>query len=129
VLKQGDFARIALANPKTAPYGAAAVTVMERLGVSDALLGKRITGDSIAQTYQFVATGNVALGFVALAQIALDRGVGSHWVIPQTLYDPIRQDAVLLRRGRDNPAAVALLDYLRSDAALAVIRRYGYATD
>lgn len=128
-LKQGDFARVALANPKTAPYGAAAVTVMERLGVTDALLTKRVMGDSIAQTYQFVATGNAELGFVALAQIALDRGVGNHWLIPQTLYDPIRQDAVLLQRGRNNPAAVALLDYLRSDAALAVIRNYGYATD
>jgi molybdate transport system substrate-binding protein len=128
-LKQGDFARLALANPKTAPYGAAAVTVMQRLGVNEDLQAKRVTGDSIAQAYQFVATGNAELGFVALAQIALDSDAGSHWEIPQALYEPIRQDAVLLQRGRENPAALALLDYLRSAAARAVIHKYGYATE
>jgi molybdate transport system substrate-binding protein len=128
-LKQGEFARLALANPKTAPYGAAAVTVMQRLGVNEDLLAKRVTGDSIAQAYQFVATRNAELGFVALAQIALDSKAGSHWEVPQDLYDPIRQDAVLLQRGRENPAARALLEYLRSDAARAVIHKFGYVTD
>jgi molybdate transport system substrate-binding protein len=126
-LRRGDFARLALANPKTAPYGAAAVSVMQRLGVDAALMAKRVTGDSVAQAYQFVATGNAELGFVALAQLVRDT-TGNHWDIPQALYDPLRQDAVLLPRGRDNPAAEALLDYLRSDAAQAIMRRYGYAT-
>lgn len=127
-LQQGHFDRLALANPKTAPYGAAAVDVMQHLGVDEALMAKRVTGDSIAQAYQFVASGNAALGFVAMAQIALDDS-GSRWDIPQSLYEPIRQDAVLLQRGRDNPAAAALLAFLQSADARRVIRRYGYDTE
>lgn len=127
-LYQDDFKRIALANPKTAPYGAAAETVMQRLGVAEALSGKRVQGDSIAQTYQFVATGNVELGFVALAQVALSNE-GKGWEIPQELYPPIRQDAVLLERGRGNPIARELLTFLQQDAATGIIHRYGYATE
>lgn len=127
-LRMGKFDRIALANPKTAPYGAAAVSVMQKLGVERALSAKRVQGDSIAQTYQFVATGNVEMGFVSLAQVALI-DTGKSWKIPQDLYTPIRQDAVLLERGKDNPVARELLTYLKQDSARQVIQKYGYAAD
>ena len=128
VLRDGDFNKLAIANPKTAPYGAAAVEIMQKLGVYETLRPKLVRGENIAQTYQFVATGNAQLGFVALAQIALNDS-GSHWPVPEELYSPIRQDVVLLDRGKDNPAARALLEYLRSDAAQKVVRKYGYGTD
>ena len=124
-LKRGDFKRIALANPKTAPYGAASVKVMEQLGVAKALRPKWVRGDNIAQTHQFIATGNAEVGFVALAQIVLNNQ-GKHWVIPQDLYEPIHQDAVLLTKGKSNPAASAFLAYLKSDEARKVIGSYGY---
>ena len=127
-LRRGDFNRIALANPKTAPYGAAAVSVMQQLGVEQALAPKRVQGDSIAQTYQFVATGNVEMGFVALSQVTLN-ATGNRWIIPQELYVPIRQDAVLLESGKANPAAVALIDFIKSEAGRKIIRKYGYASD
>lgn len=127
-LSEDDFQKLAIANPKTAPYGAASVEVMRNLGLYQQLAPKLVLGDSISQTHQFVATGNAQLGFVALAQIALD-GSGSRWPVPENLYTPIRQDAVLLNRGKDNPAAPALIDYLKSDAARAVIQRYGYGSE
>lgn len=125
VLTRGAFAHLAIANPKTAPYGAAALEVLERLGLKDALTPRLVRGDSIAQARQFVATGNAELGFVALAQVALDPS-GSRWDVPQALYRPIRQDAVLLRAGADRPAARALVDYLKGPAARAIIQRFGY---
>jgi molybdate transport system substrate-binding protein len=127
-LAQADFNKLAIANPKTAPYGAAAVEVLRKLGVYETLGNRLIKGDSIAQTHQFVATGNAELGLVALAQIALDDS-GSRWVVDESLYTPLRQDAVLLARGRYNDAALALLDYLRSDAAKAITHKYGYGTE
>ncbi|MBO8086116.1 MAG: molybdate ABC transporter substrate-binding protein [Marichromatium sp.] len=128
LLESGAFDRLAIANPKTAPYGAAAMEVLESLGLAETLAPKLVRGDNIAQTYQFVATGNAELGFVALAQIALDPS-GSRWEVEQSHYSPIRQDAVLLEGAGSNPAAQALLDYLQGEAARAVITRYGYATD
>lgn len=128
VLSRGDFAKLAIANPKTAPYGAAAIDVMKSLAVDQMLEPKLVQGDNIAQTYQFVATKNAELGFVAKAQIALDAS-GSSWEVPQDLYSPIRQDAVLLEKGENNPAATALIDYLKSDAAKAVIEKYGYGVE
>lgn len=126
-LKAGGFQRIALANPKTAPYGVAAVQIMEHLGVAKTLRPKWILGDNIAQTRQFVATGNVELGFVALAQIAL-KDSGSRWEIPQNLYDPILQDGMLLKRGENHPAARALITFLQDPTAQAIIQRFGYET-
>lgn len=127
VLRHGRFARLAIANPKLAPYGAAARQVLQRLGLWDALAPKLVTGENIAQAYQFVATGNAELGFVALAQVSGGGPArGSLWRVPERLYDPIRQDAVLLARAADNTAARAFLDYLRGAAARAVIRDYGY---
>lgn len=126
-LTRDDFSRLAIANPKTAPYGAAAVEVLQHMGLYQTLRAKLIMGDSIAQAHQFAATGNAELGFVALAQTAVDDS-GSRWVVDASLYTPLRQDAVLLDKGRDNPVAQALLDYLHSDAARQLIRKYGYAT-
>lgn len=124
-LKTGTFAKIAMANPETAPYGAAAVEAMKALGVYDGLQARIVQGTNIAQTYQFVDTGNAELGFVALSQIAAD-DKGSRWVVPAELYTPIRQDAVLLKKGERSAAAKAFLDFLKGPAAAAVIEKYGY---
>jgi molybdate transport system substrate-binding protein len=128
VLRKGAFTRLALANPKVAPYGAAGVETLKALGLFDAIAPKLVQGESIAQAYQFVATGNVELGFVALSQVAPpDRpATGSWWVVPGKLYTPLLQDAVLLKKGEQNAAAQALMSYLRSDKARAVIKSYGY---
>ena len=128
VLKRGDFKRLAIANPKVAVYGAAATEAMKRLGVDAALEPRLVYGENITQTYQFAATGNAELGFVALSQIYKDGqyAPGSYWLVPSALYPQIRQDAVLLVRGKSNPAAAALLSYLKSDAARQVIRAHGY---
>lgn len=128
VLEAGDFARIAIANPKTAPYGSGALQIIEALGVKDQVTGKLVKGDNIAQTYQFVMTENAQLGFVALSQIT-DRPEGSYWVPPQSLYDPLHQDMVLLTKGSTNPAALAFVDFLLGDEAQKIAERYGYGVD
>lgn len=128
VLRSGRFERLALANPKLAPYGAAATQALAKLGVLDAVRPKIVQGENIAQAYQFVATGNAQLGFVALSQVATDGRLtqGSGWVVPADLHAPIRQDAVLLAAGRGNPAAAALLAYLKGETARTILRAYGY---
>jgi len=125
-LKAGNFQQIAIANPETAPYGAAAVETMKALDVYDSLTSKIVQGQSIGQAYQFVETGNAEVGFVALGQVS-QTDTGSRWVVPQDLYRPIRQDAVLLKTGEDNPAALAFLDFLKGAEAGAIIRKFGYA--
>ncbi len=124
-LSRGDFSKIALANPITAPYGAAAVETMKALKVYSGLQTKLVQGNNIAQTYQFVFTGNAELGFVALSQIA-GHEKGSRWVVPEKLHLPLRQDAVLLKRGAKNAAAIAFLSFLKRQAAHAVIKKHGY---
>ncbi len=128
VLKKGGFKHLALANPKTAPYGAAALQAMGRLGVADALKSLFVQGENIAQAHQFVATGAAELGFVAYSQVIRNGGIGSGsgWLLPENLYDPIRQDAVILAKGKDKPAAAALLAFLKGDKAKDVIRSFGY---
>ena len=127
VLKTGAFEHIALADPKLAPYGAAAIQAMKALGVYDALVPKLVTAENITQSYQFVSTGNAQLGFVALSQVLKDGKIeGSAWLVPARLYQPIRQDAVILEKGKGKPAAEALMKFLKSDKAKAVIRSYGY---
>jgi molybdate transport system substrate-binding protein len=128
VLGSDRFRRVAIANPKLAPYGRAAMEVLHSRGLAQALAPRLVTGESIAQAYQFVFTGNAELGFVALSQVALPGkpASGSSWVVPVSLHSPIRQDAVLLKAGENNPAATALLAWLRSDAARSVIQSYGY---
>ncbi len=120
--------KVAVADPKLAPYGAAALQVMNKRGLVNALRPHFVTGENIGQTFQFVKTGNAALGFVALSQVMVDGQIasGSGWVVPAHLHEPIRQDAVLLKPGEANAAANALLQYLRTDGARAVIRAYGY---
>ena len=128
VLKHGQFGKIAIANPKNAPYGAAAVEAMEKLGLAATLQPKLVTGESIGQTYNFIATGNAELGFVALAQV-LDGGKlksGSMWVVPAKYHAPIIQDAVILKRAAANPAAKAWMALMRSPNTQDFIRSYGY---
>jgi len=129
VLRTGDFRHLAIANPKTAPYGAAAVAVLKKLNLFDAVQARLVQGENIAQTHQFISTGNAQLGFVALSQVARDGRIaaGSGWIVPASLHEPIRQDALVLARGRGNPAAQALLDYLKSAKARAIIQSFGYA--
>lgn len=124
-LKKGAFAKIAIANPIAAPYGTAAVETMKALGVYDPLRAKIVEGQNITQTYQFVETGNAELGFVALSQLAGKSG-GSRWLVPQKLYAPIAQDAVLLKHGESNTAARGFLSFLKGPKARAIIEKYGY---
>jgi molybdate transport system substrate-binding protein len=121
-LKNAAFAHLAMANPKTAPYGLAARQVMQHLGLWSKLQSKLVRGESIAQTFQFVVTGNAESGFVAYSQVKAWKGTaGSAWIIPTDYYAPIDQAAVLLKKGESNPAAKAFLDFLKSDAARKVI--------
>lgn len=131
LLRSGDFNRLAIADPGLAPYGAAAMAVLQRLKLNEALAGQIIQGQNIAQTYQFVATANADLGLVALSQIITDGQItsGTAWIIPHELYPPIRQDAVLLSRSQHQTAAWALLDYLRSETAQSLLESYGYRTE
>ena len=126
-LKDTKFNKIAIANPTTAPYGTAAVEAMKAVGVYDKLAGKIVQGSNIAQTFQFVDTGNAELGFVALSQVTGREG-GSQWIVVANLYSPIRQDAVVLKSGADNQAARAFVVFLKGSEAAAVIEKYGYGT-
>jgi molybdate transport system substrate-binding protein len=127
VLKQNDFHHFAIANPKLAPYGLAAQEVMQALGVWDKLSERLVYGETISQAFQFVESGNAELGFVAYSQVKHpNRPVeGSWWDVPQKLYTPIEQQAVLLK---DSEAAIEFLAFIRSDEAKRIIRRYGYST-
>lgn len=126
VLSRGNFEKIAVADPATAPYGVAAIETMRKLNLYGRLKPKIVTGSSIAQAFQFTSTGAAQLGFVALSQVIASKR-GSHWVVPAHLHAPIDQQAVLLKTGSRNPAAIAFLRYLKSRPALAIIRRYGYS--
>ena len=125
---KNNFKKLAIADPKLAPYGAVAMEVIERMGVIAKVKTKLVQGDSIGQAYQFVMTENAELGFVALSQISSDGRIaqGSAWVVPQNLYTPLKQDAVLLPLGKNNAAALALMKYMRTDPAQTIIRAYGY---
>ncbi|WP_394682272.1 molybdate ABC transporter substrate-binding protein [uncultured Comamonas sp.] len=129
VLKTGDYRHIAIANPKLAPYGLAAMETLQHLGLTDAVTPKIVQGENIGQTYQFAASGNAQLGFVALSQVMEDGKLreGSAWIVPSAMHEPIRQDAVLLNSAKDNAAATALMQYLKGDKARAIIQSYGYA--
>ncbi|MBB5319744.1 molybdate ABC transporter substrate-binding protein [Marinobacter oulmenensis] len=126
-LADGDFQRLAIANPKTAPYGLAAQQVLQALELWQPLQPRLVRGDSIAQAFQFVATGNAKAGFVALSQVrAWPEQEGRAWQVPQRLYQPIEQQAILLRQGEDNAAARAWLGFLQTETARDIIRRFGY---
>ena len=128
ILKTGNFKHLALANPKTASYGTAAVEALNKLGLLNSLQSRFVQGENISQTQQFIMSGNAELGFVALSQVYKDGKIagGSAWIVPANLYQPIQQDAVLLSKGKDKPAAIALLAYLKGDMARAIIKSYGY---
>ena len=128
VLRTGRFDKLAIANPKLAPYGAAALQTLQALGLHERLTPKLVEGANVTQAYQFAASGNAALAFVAVAQVFENGQLreGSAWVVPDTLHEPLAQDAVLLKVGQNNPAAAALLQYLRTEKAQAIIRSYGY---
>ena len=125
VLQSGAFEHLAIADPETAPYGAAARHVLRVLGIHDAVAPKLVTGENIAQTLLFVESGNAEIGLVALSQVINKTG-GSRWLVPPGLYRPIRQDAVLLRRGTANEAALGFLEFLKGPLARAIIERHGY---
>jgi molybdate transport system substrate-binding protein len=127
-LSGGKFSKLAIANPNSAPYGAAAIETMKALGVFDALQGKLVRGNNISQAFQFIDTRNAELGFVALAQL---HGVtaGTRWLVPENLHSPIRQDAVLLKRGANDEASKAFLAFLKGPEARAIIERFGYSVE
>jgi molybdate transport system substrate-binding protein len=124
----GSFKHLALADPKLAPYGAAAMEVLKHQGLLVKLQPLLVQGENIAQTHQFISTGNAELGFIALSQVIANGkiGSGSGWIVPENLHSPILQDALLLKTGAENPAAQALLTFLKSPEALAIIEKYGY---
>lgn len=128
VLKKGDFKRIAIAAPKLAPYGAAAVEAISKLGLQAALEPKLVQGESIGQAFSFVSTGNAELGFIALSQVYESGKIksGSAWIVPESLHSPIRQDAVLLAKAKDSKASAQLMAFLKTEKARAVIRSFGY---
>lgn len=128
VLKSGNFGKLAVANPRTAPYGLAAIETLKKLNLMEAVQAKFVQGENISQAFQFVATGNADLGFVALSQVFKDGKIsgGSAWVVPSQFHEPIYQDAVILGKGKDNPAADALLAYLKGDKVKAMVKSFGY---
>ena len=128
ILQQGKFTHLAIANPKLAPYGAAAIDFLKKQGLFDQVQSKIVEGENISQTHQFISTGNAQLGFIALSQVFENGKVssGSYWLVPQSDYTPIKQTAALLKLGEANPAAKALLEYLKSPHAKAIIQKYGY---
>jgi molybdate transport system substrate-binding protein len=126
VLEADDFEKIAIADPETAPYGRAAQEAIDALGLTDALTPKLVTGENITQTLQFTESGNAELGFVAASQVI---GKSSVWIVPADLYEPIRQNAVLLKTGEANPAATAFIDFLKSEEAVKVIVGSGYIVE
>ena len=128
ILNAGNFEHLSVANPKTAPYGAAALEVIRKLKLEKTLSPKLVQGENIAQAHQFVVSGNAELGFVALSQVYKDGQLtsGSAWFIPEEMYSTLRQDAVILRPGAENPAAKAFLDYLKSPKALEIMAKLGY---
>ena len=128
VLKTDKFRFLAIANARVAPYGRAAVQVMQKLGVLASIEPRVVQGESITQTFQFVSTGNAQLGFVALSQISENGKIktGSAWIVPENMHEQLRQDAVLLNPGKDSGAATALLNFLKSDKAKKIISAHGY---
>ncbi|MBK1706920.1 molybdate ABC transporter substrate-binding protein [Halochromatium glycolicum] len=131
LLESGDFNKLSIANPKLAPYGEASVQTLEALGVEQAIEPKLVMGENIAQAYQFVDTGNADIGFVALSQVMQGGEIvkGSGWIVPGEMHAPIRQDAVILESGKDNPAVTELFAYLQGEKAKAIIHDFGYETE
>ncbi len=130
-LRNQPIKPLAIANPRLAPYGLAAMQVLQALDLEHEYSDKLVMGENINQTYQFVNTGNAQAGFVGLSQVTVNGTIqqGSGWIIPANLYEPIRQDMVLLKRGSGNLAALEFLEFMKSSEAKATIKTYGYSTD
>ncbi len=128
VLLRNDFKHLAIAAPKLAPYGAAAMEALSKIGMLPMLQAKLVTGESIGQTFSMISSGNAELGFVAMSQVFEDDKLksGSAWVVPANLHSPLKQDGVLLARARSNPAALQLLTFLKSGQARAIMNSFGY---
>ena len=131
ILRRGPFKKIAMANPKLSPYGAAALDTLNKMGLRERIAPQIVEGANITQAFQFVASENAQLGFIALSQVYENGTIreGSAWVVPSSMHAPIQQDAILLNPGKGQAAAAALLRYLQSDQAKAVIRSFGYALE
>jgi molybdate transport system substrate-binding protein len=129
VLRSARFKRLAIADPRLAPYGAAAMQTLEQLGVLAQVKDRLVQGESVTQVYQFAASANAELGFIASSQLIVDgkRITGSSWLVPESLHSPLRQDAILLKSGQANPAALSLMLFLRSPRARTLMRDYGYS--
>lgn len=127
-LKSGKFKHLAIANPKTAPYGAAAMQTLTSLGLWEGLQSKLVMGENLGQTSGFLESGNAEVGFIALSQVLDDKlkGKGSRWDVPANLHEPLRQDCVLLAKGEKNAAAVSLMEFMHGPKARAIVERYGY---
>lgn len=125
VLKAGIFQHIAIADPRTAPYGKAGIEALDKLGLTEAISPRVVTGENITQTLQFVDSGNAEVGFVALSQV-VGKPTSQVWVVPAADYSPILQDAVLLKAGEADPAAKAFIEFLKGPEATDIIRKYGY---
>ncbi len=128
LLRQGGFNKLSMANPRLAPYGAAAIEVLATLGLEESTREHWVQGENITQAFQFVDSGNAELGFVALSQVIQDGAMapGSIWLVPVEFHRPIRQDAVLLKRGLDKQAAIAFMDFVQGDKARMIIQSFGY---
>ena len=124
-LRAGEFDKLAIANPKTAPYGAAAVAAMTKMGVYENLAPKLVQGANISQTLQFADAGAAEYAFVALSQV-IKKGDGAYWVVPSALHEPIRQDAALLNKAANDDVAKAFYNFLKSSEALKVVESFGY---
>ncbi len=132
VLQKAEFRHLAMANPKTAPYGERAEAFLKSQGLYETVKPKIVNGESIGNAFQYVVTGNAEIGFVALSQLVDPQSPlynkGEYWVVPQEQYQPIKQGAVLLKRAENNPAALAFVEFMKTPAALDIIRSFGYAT-
>ncbi|MFL5814500.1 MAG: molybdate ABC transporter substrate-binding protein [Bdellovibrionia bacterium] len=128
VLKKGEFKHLSIANPKLAPYGQAAKEALEKMSLWRKHQSRIVLGENITQAHQFVASGNAELGFIALSQVMKDgkKPEGSFWIVPQSMYSAIKQDAVLLEKGKENLAAKQFLEFLKSNQAKKIIEQYGY---
>ena len=131
VLVSGNFNKLALANPKLAPYGLAAMDVLINMQLMEASQKRWVQGENIAQTYQFIASGNADIGFVAVSQIMQNAVLkkGSAWIVPSTLYRPIKQDAVLLKRSKHLTTAKLFMDFMQGPEASHIIRSFGYTLE
>jgi molybdate transport system substrate-binding protein len=127
-LRSASFKRLAIANPKTAPYGMAAMQAMQKLGVWESIQPRLVMGEGLGQTMGFIESGNAQLGFLALSQVLDPKimGKGGRWDVPVDMHEPIQQDVVLLTKGKDNAAAKALMEFMEGPQAKAIIVRYGY---